>query len=166
MDNIFSMLIVNESCIVLVSYSESKIIEFDPNNKHVKIVKLKSDGPVQVSTMERNDQVLYLVTCHGNKHKVKVYDKMWNLLFTFGGWGYEDGHLWNPWGTACTTDGILVADQSNHRISQFSFEGKFLKHILTRDDGIGYPTGLTFVNPYLWVTSHSPPSVQCFKLYN
>ena len=163
-NDIYSMLVVNDSCVVLVCYSTRRVVEFNPNNNNTKVAVNNLDEPVQVSLMKREDHILYLVTCRGNRHDIRVYDEKWNQLFTFGGRGSADGQLRDPWSTAYTTEGILVADFSNHRVCLFSFDGKFMKHILTKKDDINYPVGLTFLNPYLWVTSQSPSSVKCFKL--
>ena len=162
--NIYSMLAGNHSCVVLVCPSTGRVVEYNPNNNTTKVAVSNLDYPVQVSLMKREDHILYMVTCCGNRHDIYVYDDQWNRLFTFGGRGYADGQLYSPWGTAYTTEGILVSDTSNHRVCLFSFDGKFIKQILTKKDGINYPMGLTFLSPYLWVTSHSSPSVKCFKL--
>ena len=159
--DIFSMLVVNDSCVVLVSGSEQRIVEFNPHDSRTKVV-VSLDGPVQVN-MKREGRILYLVTCQYT-HSIYVYDNNWTILFTFGGFGHKDGQLSDPWGTTCTTEGILVADQGNNRICEYSFEGKFVNNILTSKDDIGYPVGLIFIKPFLWVTSHSSGSVKCFKL--
>ena len=161
--NIYSMLVVNDSCEVLVCNS-TRVVEYNPNNNTTKEAVSNLDCPVQVSLMKREDHILYLVTCRGNRNDISVYDDQWNQLFTFGRRGNADGQLNSPWSTAYTTEGILVSDTSNHRVCLFSFDGKFIKHILTNKDGIKNPMGLFFLSPYLWVTSHSFPSVKCFKL--
>ena len=163
-DNVKSMLVVNDSCVVLVSYSIRRVVEYNPNNNIKKLVVSNLDEPVQVNLMKREDHILYMVTCRGNRHVISVYDDQWNQLFTFGGGGNADGQLRDPWSTAYTTEGILVSDMSNKRVCMFSFEGTFIKHILTNKDGINYPMGLVFLSPYLWVTGHSSPLVKCFKL--
>ena len=114
--------------------------------------------------MKREDHILYMVTCRGYSHNVRVYNDQWNQLFIFGGKGDADGQLNSPWSTAYTTEGILVSDTSNQRVCLFSFDGKFIKHILTKKDDINYPMGLTIGRPYLWVTSSNPISVKCFKI--
>ena len=163
-NDIYSMLVVNDSCVVLVSCSTGRVVEYNPNNNTTKVAVSNLDYPVQVSMIKREGHILYKVTCRGSSHNIRVYDEKWNQLFTFGGRGSADGQLRDPWSTAYTTEGILVSDQSNHRICLFSFDGKFIKHILTNKDGINYPMGLTFLSPYLWVTCQYPSSVKCFKL--
>ena len=160
---IYSMLVVNDSCVVLVCNSTGRVVEFNPNNNNTKVALSYLNCPVQVSLMKREDHILYMVTCRLS-HNIAVYDDRWNRLFTFGGRGNADGQLSHPWSTAYTTEGILVSDTSNQRVCLFSFDGTFIKHILTNKDGINEPMGLTFLSPYLWLTSQNPSSVKCFKL--
>ena len=162
--DIYSMLVVNDSCVVLVCPSTGRVVEYNPNNNNTNVAVSNLDYPVQVRLMKREDHILYMVTCWGNSHDISVYDGQWNQLFTFGGRGNADGQLYNPWSTAYTTEGILASDMSNRRVCLFSFDGKFIKHILTNKDGINNPMGLVFLSPYLWVTSQRSSSVKCFKL--
>ena len=162
-NNILSMKVLNESCVLLLSYNEKRIINFNPNNNQTKIVISNLKNPVHVNIMRSESEVLYLVTCYGT-HSVDVYDKGWKLVQTFGGQGQADGQMRNPSRTTFTKQGILVADQCNHRISLYSTEGKFLKQILTSDDEIQYPLGLLFTRPCIWLSLNNPPSVKCYKL--
>ena len=157
-NDIWSMKVLNESCVLLLSYSEKRIAEFNPDNNQTKIAVSNLEDPVHVNIMRSECEVMYLVTCR-ETHSVD-----WKLVRTFGGPGQADGKMSNPWGTTLTKQGILVADNSNYRISLYSTEGLFIKHILTRDDGIGSPMGIIFTRPFLWVTQDSEPSVKCYKL--
>ena len=158
--NIESMLVVSDSCVVLVCHSTGRLVEFNPNNNITKVAVSNLDCPEYISLMKREGHVLYLVTCRGSKHSVTVYDDQWNQLFTFGGRGNADGQLDGPWGTTYTTEGILVADTFNSRICLFSFEGQYMRNILTNITG--RPMALIFLSPHLWVTYDK--RVECFKL--
>ena len=162
-NNICSMKVLNESCILLLSYIEKRIMEFNPNNNQTKIAVSNLKGPVHVNIIRSEGEVLFLVTCYGT-HSVDVYDEGWKLVRTFGGRGQADGQMRNPWGTTITKQGTLVADQSNVQISLYSTEGQFIKNILTRNDGIGSPMGIIFTRPFLWLTHGCEPSVKCYKL--
>ena len=162
-NNIWSMKVLNESCFLLLSYSEKKITEFNPNSNQSKTVVSNLKEPVHVNIMRSEGEVLYLVTCYGT-HSVDVYDEGWKLMHTFGGQGQADGQMKNPWGTTITKQGILVADYSNGRISLYSTEGKFIKHILTMNDGIGYPVCVSYARPFLWLSYDGPPALKCYKM--
>ena len=111
--NIWSMKVLNESCIMLVSCSENRIAEFNPNNNQTRTVVSKLKDPVHVNIMRTEGEVKYLVSCH-RTHSVDVYDEGWKLVRTFGGRGQADGQMMFPWGTTFTMQGILVADNSNY----------------------------------------------------
>ena len=162
-NNIYSMKVLNESCVLILCYNEKRIVEFNPNSNQTKTVVSNLKDPVHVNIMRTEGEVLYLVTCYGT-HSVDVYDEGWKLVRTFGGYGQADGQMMNPWGTTITKQGILVADCSNGRISLYSTEGNFIKHILKRNDGIDYPLGLLFTRPFLWLSRNSPASVKCYRL--
>ena len=162
-NDIYSMKILNESCIVLLSQSENRISEYNPKYNQTKIVVSNLKDPVHVNIMRSEGEVLYLVTCDGTD-SVDVYDEGWKLVRAFGGYGQADGQMWNPFGTTISKQGILVADTSNGRISLYSTEGKFIKHILTNNDGIGYPVGLSYARSFLWLSHSGPISVKCNKL--
>ena len=162
-NDIWSMKVLNESCVLLLSHTENRIAEFNPNSNQTKITVSNLKEPVHVNIMRFEGKVLYLVTCYGT-HSVDVYDEEWKLVRTFGGQGQAEEQMWNPEGTIFTKQRIVVADNSNYRISLYSAEGKFIKHILTRDDGIGNPVGLSFTRPFLWISQDGPSSVTCYRL--
>ena len=157
------MKVLNESCVLILSYNEKRIIEFNPNSNQTTEVVSNLKEPVNINIMRSDGEVLYLVTCY-RTHSVDVYDEGWKLVRTFGGEGQADGQMRNPWGTTFTKQGILVADCSNGRISLYSTEGNFIKHILKRNDGIDYRIGLSFTRSFLWLSHSNQASVKCYKL--
>ena len=112
-------------------FDEKRIIEINPNNNQTKKVVNNLNWPVHVNIMRSEYDILCLVTCHGT-HTVDLYDEGWKLVRTFGGPGQTNGQMMHPLGTTFTKQGILVADQSNHRIRFYSIESKFIKHICYR----------------------------------
>ena len=156
-------ILVNDNCMYLLSYTDSRIVEFDLNTKTTREVANNLKTPYNLNMIQKEGCAMFCVSCCGT-HSVMVYDDTFNLLFTVGGRGSKDGQLNSPWSVTCTTEGILVADQSNQRVSQFSFEGTFMKHILTKNNGIGSPYGITFNKQYLWMTRCYPFTVKCYKI--
>ena len=157
-EDIYSILVLSERQIVLLSRSEKKIVNFDPRTQTTTELVTGLEDPVALRKIEIEKQLRYLVSIQGSKHNVNVYNDQWMLLFTFG-----DRHLYQPVGTTCTEEGIIVANQSCSKISHFSFEGEFIGDILSAEDGLHKPLGVAYVKPYLWVTGHLPGSVKCFR---
>ena len=154
-------IVVNNKCMYILSNAEGKVFEFNLSTNTTREVVNNLKNPRNLNVIQKEGCVEYCVSCYGT-HSVMVYDDTWNLLFTLGGPGSGDGQLSCPWGVTCTTEGILVADQMNHRISQFSFEGTFMKHILSNKDNIGCPLSIAFNSPYLCLTRAN--RVKCFKI--
>ncbi|XP_035681461.1 tripartite motif-containing protein 3-like [Branchiostoma floridae] len=79
-----------------------------------------------------------------DNHNVKIFDMAGRHLFTCGSRGYGPGQLHYP--CSVITDGednIIVADYWNDRVSVFSRDGMFIRHVLTHEDhGLFSPTGL------------------------
>ncbi len=76
-------------------------------------------------------------------HRISVFKRRDGaLLRRFGSLGSGDGHLNYPYGL-CFMSGhrhVAVAENGNHRVSVFSVEGKFVRHV-----GVGklsYPWGV------------------------
>jgi DNA-binding beta-propeller fold protein YncE len=76
-------------------------------------------------------------------HRISVFSRGDGaLLRRFGSRGRDDGRLWSPYGL-CFMSGhrhVAVADFGNHRVSVFSVEGEFVRHV-----GVGelsYPKGV------------------------
>ena len=94
---------------------------------------------------------------------IKIYDSRWNLIHTFGGEGNEDGKLSNPWATAVTETGILVAQTHNKRISHFTKEGTFISHLITKRQEVEHLCGVAYKYPYVWVCSYGP-YIECYEV--
>ena len=158
--DIWSIKVLNESSVLLLSHSENKITEYNPNSNQTRIVVSNLKDPVHVNIIWSEGEVLYLVTCR-RTHSVELYDDGWKLVHTFGGEGQADGQMIHPEGTTFTKQSLLIAQYSNHRISLFSRNGEFIKHVLTSNDGIVHPMGLSYTRPFLWLSQriHLPLNV-------
>ena len=81
---------------------------------------------------------IFLVS-DGNNHCVKVYDQSGTFLYKFGTHGNQDGQFNWPRGMLVDrSSNLLVCD--NHRVQQFTLDGRFTGKTLTRLSG---PIGIT-----------------------
>ena len=119
-------MVVNASNVYLLINTENKIIEVNLETNILKDVVKNLKDPSNLNVIHNDECVMFGVSCYGT-HSANMYNENWDLLFTFGSSGYEDGQLKYPWGMAYTSEGILVSDYENQRISQFSFEGTNFK---------------------------------------
>ena len=82
-------------------------------------------------------------------HCITILDKEGKKIRSFGSKGTEKGQLNNPNGVAVSSKGtILVADLHNHRIQEFTMDGKCISCVGTEGYGpllFKYPQGITVI---------------------
>ena len=84
-----------------------------------------------------------LISDSGN-HCVFLFSGNGTFKKSFGSYGSGDGQLKAPYGICCDKFGnIFVADHYNDRISLYSKDGEFICHILTKEDEIFHPQGIS-----------------------
>ena len=136
---------------------------YSTGQKKVRITGLIK--PTSVSYFFHNQNVFYIV-CEGWGHKINVYNQTWDLIRTIGTNGYNDGELNYPQSAIVSNeDTIIISDLLNHRISEFSFNGTFLRHLLDSSDGINRPLSMSFYYPHLWLTYGGYPHNKSYR-YN
>lgn len=77
---------------------------------------------------------------------LKVFDSKGQFIRKIGMEGSGAGQLKFPRGVCVDQQGnIVVADRNNDRISMFAGSGRFVRHLLTKDDGLKapYAVGIT-----------------------
>ena len=151
---------VDENTIILTDLSRREVFIYHIKNKHkdVKITGLSE--PVSVSC-RRGKHGLRFAVCECSAGRISIYDEGFNKTKIIGSRGRRDGQLrypmcvmFSPWGS------ILVADTYNNRISEFSKDGDFIKHLLTK---IYMPASISYNKPYLWV-AEGLGQLKSFKL--
>ena len=87
----------------------------------------------------KDEHIIVSDSCNGF---IKVFDKTGTFVRKFSsssGHVLQD-HLRRPQGLCADSQGnILLADRENHRISMFTLEGQFVRHLVSRLNGIKYP---------------------------
>ena len=97
-------------------------------------------------TVNKFDDIIVSDLCNG---KIKVYDHAGKYKLSFSlspGTSAGNTHAHRPRGICCDQFGnILVADRDNHRISMYTTQGSFIRHVLMRPD-IKFPWDLRVSN--------------------
>ena len=153
--------IPDKQTLLLCDLFKGEVLTFKPSTgqKKVRITGLRR--PRSVSYLFYNNNVYYIV-CDSGNHRITVYNNRWDRIRTIGKRGSDDGELNNPMSAIVSDeDTIIISDISNHRISEFSFNGTFLRHLLVSSDGIYRPYSMSYYHPHLWMTHGSYP----YKLY-
>ena len=154
---------VDENKIILTDRTRGEVFIYHIKDKHkdVKITGLLY--PRSVSCM-RGKHGLRFAVCDHYASRISIYDEGFNKIKTISSKDTGDGQLLGPhcvifsqWGS------ILVTDTYNNRISEFSEDGAFIKHLLTDQDDIYKPISISYNKPYLWVAMGSG-QLKSFKL--
>ena len=152
-------LIPDKQTLLLCDWSKGEVFTFKPSSGQKKVRITGLNEPRSVSYFFYNNTVYYIV-CEDEGHRFIVYNNTWDLTRTIGRRGSNEGELNQPQSAIVSDeDTIIISDFHNHRISEFSFNGTFLRHLLDRSDGFRYPRYMSYYHPHLWMTQGT------YKLY-
>ena len=156
--------ITHPDLLLLADRYKDEIFSYNVTSKNKQVLLTGLRLPSSVSFMTYNSHLYYIVCDYGN-HQVHVYNSTWSLYQTLGGnKGSDDGQLHYPDSAIGLPDGsVIISDTGNNRVSLFNIHGKFVRHILTRSDGLSYPYAMSISLPYLWVVDIN--TLYRYKLY-
>ena len=157
--------IPDKQTLLLCDINKGEVFTFKPSTgeKQVRVTGLSL--PRSVSYFFYNQTVFYIV-CERDRHRINVYNQTWDLIRTIGTKGSKDGELDLPQSAIVSDENtIIISDYNNHRVSEFSFNGKFLHHLLDRSDGIYRPYSMSYFYPHLWLVYGSYPHDKLYR-YN
>ena len=157
--------IPDKQTLLLCDSWKGEVFTFKPSTgqKQVRVTGLSS--PRSVSYFFYNNTVYYIVCEYheywiniDNADRIKIYNQTWDLIRTIGFRDTNDGILYmykiaSYQDTAIVSDEdtIIISDYHNNSVSEFSFNGTFLRHLLVRSDGIYHPHSMSYYYPYLWL---------------
>ena len=146
--------ITHPDLLLLADRHKGEIFSYNVTSKHKQVHLTGLSDPFSVSFMTYNSH-LYYVVCERGRHQVLVYNSTWSLYKTLGGKGSGDGQLDKPQSAIGLPDGsAIITDQLNQRVSLFNIKGSFMRHILTRSDGLSEPRAMSISLPYLWLIDY------------
>ena len=154
--------IPDKQTLLLCDSSKGEVFTFKPSTgqKKVRITGLRF--PRSVSYFLYNNTVYYIV-CEEFGHRITVYNNTWDLIRTIERRGSNDGELDRPVSAIVSDeDTIIISGNSNHLVSELSFNGTFLHHLLVKSDAIYKPRSMSYYYPHLWLRHGYPPY---YKLY-
>ena len=153
--------IPDKQTLLLCDLHKDEVFTFKPSMGQKKVHVTGLSYPRSVSYLFYNNTVYYIV-CEEEGHRINVYNNTWDRIRTIGRRGSDDGELNDPTSAIVSDeDTIIISDYGNNRISEFSFNGTFLRHLLVRSDGIIFPMSMSYYHPHLWITHGGYPN----KLY-
>ena len=159
--------IPDKDTLILCDFNKGQVFTYNLSTKQ-KLVRLtrthRNTNYNSVSYFFQKNMTFFIV-CDYGRSQVYVYNATWHLVRSIGRPGSADGELKNPQAAIVSEENtIIVSDTENHRVSEFSFDGKFLGHLLVKSDGIYRPNALSFSYPYLYLTLYTG-QIYRYRLY-
>ena len=158
--------IPDKQTLLLCDWYKHEVFTFKPSTGQKKVHVTGLRFPQSVSYFFYNNTVYYIV-CERTAYSIAVYNNTWDRIRTIGRYGSNDGELnWPLSAIVSDEDTIIISDRGNHHISEFSFNGTFLHHLLVRSDDIDYPHSMSFYHPHLWLNhGYYPRTPYRYNLY-
>ena len=155
--------ITHPDLLLLADFAKGEIFSYNVTSKNKQVHLTGLSRPTSVSFMTYNSHLYYIV-CERGRHQVHVYNSSWSLYKTLGGYGSGDGQLDWPQSAIGLIDGtVIITDYDNARVCLFTIQGRFVRHILTRSDGLDRPWAMSISLPYLLVVDNH--RLYRYKLY-
>ena len=155
--------ITHPDLLLLADLDKGEIFSYNVTSKNKQVHLTGLLYPSSVSFMTYNSH-LYYVVCEARRHQVLIYNSTWSLYKTLGGKGSGDGQLYYPLSAIGLPDGsVIITDRSNYRVSLFNIRGRFVRHLLTRSDGLYRPRDMSISLPYLWLVDYRGSGI--YRLY-
>ena len=155
--------ITHPDLLLLADFSKGEVFSYNVTSKNKQVHLTGLSHPSSVSFMTYNSH-LYYIMCEAYRLQVLIYNSTWSLYKTLGGRGFGDGQLNYPHSAIGLADGsVIISDQYNNRVSLFNIQGRFVRHLLTRSDGLSGPRAMSISLPYLWVEGSG--RLYRYKLY-
>ena len=156
--------ITHPDLLLLADHDKGEIFSYNVTSENKQVYLTGLSITTSVSLMTYNSHLYYIV-CEQSRHQVLIFNSTWSLYKTLGGTrGSGDGQFNTPNSSIGLPDGsIIISDVYNNRVSLFTLQGRFVRHILTRSDGLYRPWVMSISLPYLWVVDNH--RLYRYKLY-
>ena len=144
--------IPDKQTLLLADEVKDEVFTFKLSTGENQVRITRVNSPASVSYFFFNQNVYYIV-CEDGRSRINIYDNTWDLIRTIGTMGSDDQKLDYPLAAVVSEEEtIIVSDFTEHRVSEFSLNGTFLRHLLVESDFIDWPRSMSYYYPHLWLT--------------
>lgn len=126
----------HEGEVLVTEWMGGEVVGFDEKGMKVRSFPCSCEAPGYITSSPTGN----IIISDWKQHAVKIFDSNGKFLRQYGQQGAGEGQLDHPYGV-CTDKfkHIIVSDTWNNRIHMLSEDGRFLKTLLTKHDGIEWP---------------------------
>ena len=154
--------ITHHDLLLLADKDKGEIFFFNVTSKN-KTAWSPTGGnlPTSVSFMTYNSH-LYYVMCYWLNwyhYRVLVYNASLGLYQTLFGFSRYDSTS----AIGLPDGSIIISDAGDNRVSLFTIQGKFVRHLLTGSNGLSKPVYMSISLPYLWLVDYRGSGI--YRLY-
>ena len=154
--------IPNTDILLLPDRWKDEVFSYNLTSRYKQVHLTGLSNPTSVSYSFYNNTTLYVV-CQHSGNTITIYNSFWDLVSSFGDRANE--YLYEPLAAIISpNNSILVNDDYHNRISVYTTDGVFLYYLLTRSDGINYPTAISYYKPYLWLVNSYSNELHRYRL--
>ena len=126
--------------VVVTDWVTSAVHVFDESGATLRCFPCACEAPGYVAAAPGGSVV---AVSDWKQDQVKVFARDGALLHTYGRHGSGPGQLDHPYGVCVDRYGhLIVADTWNNRIHLVSDDGKFVRFLVTKDEGLQWPQGV------------------------
>ena len=127
--------------------TKRKQVKVDRLNHPTSVTKITTDSGVMVVVCECGGNAVHM-------YSPEMQKSVWVPVRSISGWGYRDGELMLPYSVVVLpNNNFLVTDSGNSRVTEYSSDCGFVRHILQEEDGIFEPTAMSYKEPSLWIVN-------------
>ena len=119
--------------IVVTEWGSNRIQLISPEGESISIFGDSGPGKLRRPTSCIPYKNMFFVSSSdADNHCIKTFDRSGTFLYKFGKQGNQDGQFISPYGMLVdSSSNILVCDQDNDRVQQFSLDGRFTGKSIT-----------------------------------
>ena len=124
---------------MITDWTTGTIHIFNENGDELHQFAATLEAPAYVTVSKQTGNI---IVSDWKNHLIRVFSPKGEFLAQYGGAGDGalEGQLNHPYGVCTDNFGhIIVADNWNHRITLLEQNCRFIRHLLTKDDGIEWP---------------------------
>ena len=139
--------------LLLTDYGKGEVFIYNTKTEY-KDIKIRGlEGPVKAVRDCNLCEVLYIVTEYDGC-SVKLYSEEWSLLEKICGREADSQlQLSRPLSAVMITNqNLLIADRNNNRVVEVTWEGKFVKELLSTND-VCFPMAMSYQEGRLWIVA-------------
>ena len=169
-ESIYPGVVIHDGLLLLTNYDKGTVFTFNMVTETVEEVKLSGlRGPSHVSCFIRDGEPVCVVT-EGRSCSVGLYNSDWKLVRKINrescqqgqvsnqeghlshSLSYHDEHQSHPMcAILLPNDHLLVAEFYKRTITEFTWEGEYVKDLMTFNEDSYIPWNLNFQGQTLWV---------------